>query len=209
MTAGRRPRSSSTRTASMVVPAGEHTASRSASGCSFVLSTISAAPLTVCAASFTATLLGSPMRTPPHAIASMNMYTYAAPLPDTPVTASIRCSLSHTYSPTDPKSASAAARSPLLSSGESHSAVMPQPTKAGVLGITRSTCALSGKSLCSCSSVHPAAIDTTNLPLSAPAYGATAFSRTCGLTASTIMSQSANSSSVLGASATPMSASRF
>ena len=69
MTVERRPRCSSSRTASIVVPAGEHTASRSASGCAPVAATISTAPLTVCTASFMATSRASPMRTPPSASA--------------------------------------------------------------------------------------------------------------------------------------------
>ena len=77
----------------MVAPPGEHTLSFRMAGCVPVSTTILAAPNTVWAAIYWAMALGSPCLTPPSASASMNMKTYAGPLPLSPDTASSRFSL--------------------------------------------------------------------------------------------------------------------
>ena len=72
-------------TPAIVVPPGDVTPSLSSPGCFPVCSTISAAPFTVWAASWVATFLGRPARTPPSLRASMNWKTYAGPEPERPV----------------------------------------------------------------------------------------------------------------------------
>ena len=74
-TALRSPFSSRTRTAWIVVPAGEHTISFSSPGCFPVSSTIFALPSTACAAKVYACCLGMPPATAASAIASMNRNT--------------------------------------------------------------------------------------------------------------------------------------
>ena len=83
------PFSSSTRTAWIVVPAGEHTISLSSPGCFPVSRTIFALPSTAWAANVYAWLLGMPPATAASAIASININTYAGELPLTAVTTSI------------------------------------------------------------------------------------------------------------------------
>ena len=81
MTALLNPCSSNTPTASIVVPAGEHTMSLSSPGCFPVSRTIFALPRTACAANLYACALGIPSATAASAIASININTYAGELP--------------------------------------------------------------------------------------------------------------------------------
>ena len=78
------PPSSSLLIPSTVVPPGEVTASFNCAGCCPVSNTIFADPRTVCAARIVATSLGKPILTPPSDNASINIYTYAGPLPLNP-----------------------------------------------------------------------------------------------------------------------------
>ena len=75
MTAPRNPFSSKTRTASIVVPAGEHTISLSSAGCFPVSKTIFALPSTAWAANLYACARGIPSATAASAIASINRNT--------------------------------------------------------------------------------------------------------------------------------------
>ena len=69
---------------------------------------------------------------------------------------------------------------------------------AGALGMTRTTCALSGSIDSSREVVMPAAIETTSVPAdSASASSRTAMSMTCGFTASTTISASPATSPVM------------
>eukprot|EP00581_Thalassiosira_minuscula_P020594 CAMPEP_0184440160 /NCGR_PEP_ID=MMETSP0738-20130409/753202_1 /TAXON_ID=385413 /ORGANISM="Thalassiosira miniscula, Strain CCMP1093" /LENGTH=121 /DNA_ID=CAMNT_0026808017 /DNA_START=94 /DNA_END=459 /DNA_ORIENTATION=+ len=73
--AARNPPFSKASTPAIVVPPGLVTASFNSPGCFPVFNTISAAPLTVWAANFVATVLGKPALTPPSLNASMNWKT--------------------------------------------------------------------------------------------------------------------------------------
>mmetsp|Transcript_13593 Transcript_13593/g.21726 ORF Transcript_13593/g.21726 Transcript_13593/m.21726 type:complete len:212 (+) Transcript_13593:179-814(+) len=147
----------------IVVPPGDATLSLSNPGCSPVSSTIFAAPKTVCAAKFKATDLGRPMRTPPSAIASIIMYTYAGPLPLRPVTASKRFSLTLKVFPHALRMFSTS----LPSSTEAHLpkayAEAVAPTRHGVFGITRTIRVPTGRYLSMLLIETPAAMDITNV----------------------------------------------
>ena len=160
MTAERMPFSSSTRRPSMVVPAGEQTASFSAAGCWPVSSTIRAEPATAAAAMRYADALGNPSATPASAMASMNIYTYAGEQPATAVAASKRCSESTSPSPNDWTKAMTRALSASLSPSPYATDVIPQPMAAGVLGINR-TIFFAPVFSASHESVLPGAMETT------------------------------------------------
>ena len=87
-----------------------------------------------------------------------------------------------------------------------HSAVIPAPAMAGVLGMTRQR-RDSGSKAVRRSRLHPAAMEATALPASAPASGRTAPSSTWGLTARTTMSAHAQSASPLEKPRAPSSCS--
>jgi hypothetical protein len=100
MIAPRKACRSKTERAAMVVPPGEVTMSLSSAGCFPVSRSILAAPSKVCAANFKATSLGNPKLTPASARASAKTKTYAGPLPESAVTASINFSGTSTTNPT-------------------------------------------------------------------------------------------------------------
>mmetsp|Transcript_74488 Transcript_74488/g.125495 ORF Transcript_74488/g.125495 Transcript_74488/m.125495 type:complete len:207 (-) Transcript_74488:178-798(-) len=164
MQADRSPLASNVATPSMVVPPGEVTASFNCPGCLPVSSTIFAAPCTVCAASCVATFRGRPAATPPSDSASMNMYTYAGPLPLSPVTASSSRSSTEYAMPTLSKRLLMTSMSSLVALAPRAKAEAEQPTIHGVLGMTRTTWTLvvsASAAAASVASVTPAAMETS------------------------------------------------
>ena len=125
-----------------------------------------AAPWNTCAAICSATWRGSPIITPPSAIASIITYTKAGPLPPRLVTASITLSSTPMQRPPVSNSPVAAATAGPPTPRPRASTVMPSPIRHGVLGIARIT-ADSGNHPASCVSVTPAAMLITSLPASA------------------------------------------
>mmetsp|Transcript_8190 Transcript_8190/g.17680 ORF Transcript_8190/g.17680 Transcript_8190/m.17680 type:complete len:223 (+) Transcript_8190:226-894(+) len=180
--AARNPAFSSASTPAIVVPPGLVTSSLSFPGCSLLSNTITAAPLTVCAASSIATSLGNPERTPPSASASINWYTYAGPLPLKPVTAFNKISLIFLATPTDLRSFSTISSSFPLQSLPIAYPDAASPTRQGVFGITR-TIRLSGRKLSKLSKVIPAAILMINASLSTFRMSTQTSFTTFGLTA--------------------------
>ncbi len=189
----------------MVVPAGEQTISLSSPGCFPVSRTIFAEPKTACAANLYALSLGIPDRTAASAMASMNMKTYAGLLPVSAVTSLIRPSSSSSAFPEYPKS------SIMLSFSwgdwvpSKHTRATPSPTRAGVLGMVRTTLVLCP----SMSLYHDMGSPTTMvtrilLPRTFPISSRTAFAY-LGLTARNMMSEEQTSSILLPHGVSPVS----
>ena len=109
---------------------------------------------------------------------------------------SMRCSFIHSTMPMEPKSFSAKAFSSAVRSVSLHRAKAPAFTRAGVLGIVRSTRMLPAIILRRRSTVTPAMMEMTALPsmvLPKPARAGAAY---WGLTANTAMSAARPSSSL-------------
>ena len=127
-------------TPSIVVPAGEHTASFSSLIERPSVNAIVAAPFNVCAAYTYACLRGMPNFTAASASASMNKNAYAGPLPLTAVTPSINFSATCSTFPAVERSAVTVAISSALTSSAGVSAVIASPTVAGRFGIILMKC---------------------------------------------------------------------
>src|SRR5690606_13672757 len=117
-------------------PAGDVTRSRRTAGWSSPSRTILAAPSTVCAASVKATGRGSPAATPPSESASMTVKTYAGPLPERPVTASMSDSSTLTAVPTEEKIRMATSRCSSVADAPLAMAEAAALTTQAMFGIT-------------------------------------------------------------------------
>ena len=89
-----------------------------------------------------------------------------------------------------------------------HSAVIPAPAMAGVLGITRRNRASSGRSAFSVATVSPATMEITALPANAARFSRSTLGATLGFTASRITSLARISASALEKGTAPHSCSR-
>ncbi|MNV36314.1 hypothetical protein D3C71_1277870 [compost metagenome] len=167
------------------------------------------APSRVCTTSVRAASAGRPWAMAAASIASASRNTYAGPLPDTAVTASMRASSSiHTVRPALASTRSACWRWAGLTAAVAYRPVTPAPSSAGVLGIARTTAGLPPSQRSSCSLVMPAAMDSTSgcwLRASVDNDAHTSRS-TCGLTASTHTAPCAAASAAPAWACTPKSA---
>src|SRR5690606_21395206 len=161
MSAARTARSSSTRTPAAVVPPGEVTAARSASGPCSPSASSRAAPRIVWRTRASAVGRGSPASTPASMRASATRKTYAGPEPDRPATASSDDPGTSTTVPTAPRIERAHSASPGPAWAPSDIAAAPSPTSAGVFGIARTTGTPAPAASSSAMSGTPAAIDST------------------------------------------------
>src|SRR3954453_12028277 len=185
--AERVPCSSNTRRPAAVVPPGDVTMARRATGSPYS-SSIAAEPTNSCRTSASAMGRVKPASTPASVNASATRNKYAGPLPMSPVTASSSCSGTRTTVPTADRMLSAQSRSSSLANSPPHNAAAPLPSSAGVLGIERTTATLSPQARWRDWIDTPAAMDNTRRAPAAAAAVAAA-SASYGLTAITACSQ--------------------
>ena len=198
------PRSSSTCTPSMVVPPGLVTISFSWPGCLPLRTASSAEPATARAAASVACARGMPSATAASERASMNIATKAGVLPATAPMTSTMASSIHQLAPTASKMRPAASRSASLAAALAHMPDTPLPTKAGVLGITRTKRSGRPNSPSIQASVLPAAMDTTNACVcTASRTWAMASDKNWGFTASTTTSAHAATAALSDSACTP------
>src|SRR5262245_13537479 len=189
MSAALRPPRSSACSPAIVVPPGLATISLRAPADNPLSSNILAEPYTVCAASRLATSRGNPMRTPPSLRASIRTATYAGPLPESPVTTSSNFSGTAIALPTAFSKRSINCTSSAVACGPAAYAEALAPTRHGVVSMTPLVRRSLPTPFASCSSVIPAAMDTTRcLACSAGLMSARTSLMCCGLTARTTTS---------------------
>src|SRR5262249_48036124 len=155
----RTPACSSARNPAAVVPPGEVTAARNASGPSGDSASNRADPSSVWVASVAAVGRGSPASTPASTSASATRKTYAGPDPDSPAPAPRAPPSPRPPAPPPPSPPSPQAGPPPPAASPGAPAAPPPPTSAGVFGIARTPGAPGASAASSLSIVTPAAID--------------------------------------------------
>ena len=182
----------------------------SSPGCLPVSSISFALPSTDCAANLYACALGMPSATAASAIASRNIKTYAGELPETPTTASIRCSGITSVLPKVSQSFTASAISSSVTSSLTQRAVIPSPTIAGVFGMVRMTFVFSPRRSPSHCKVLPGAIEIKICPaFTLSLISSRTPSRNCGFTARKTTSAKSTTCALVSAFRMPSSFSIF